>query len=406
MKQQIQQLLPLALLVSGLVASGVTWADTAANTVISNTVTVNYDDANGNAQPQETASVDLTVNLVAAAPQISTPADIDPATENSTQTLNYDVTATSNGPDTYNLNASSTDSNVSAPTFTSPTVTLGGTTIVNSVTAGDTNITVPFDDTSDGVVNDISSGDTIVLAPGGTKEVATVSGISENPGSNTATITVSSGLSNGFAVGDIIGQRQTVGVDITTGTISSGASGTHDVITNAESQTDNAQNTDSGTTTVTVRRPDLTVNKYVRNVTNANAGSGSITVNGNTYYASGVDGDPGDTMEYLVEVDNTNTNASQADNVVINDPIPKYTSYVGGSMKLDAATTSATGSGSFTALTDTLDDGDAGERDTGGDVYIYAGSGGDDSAAGAGNGTGGTLSQGEYSFGVFQVTID
>ena len=61
--------------------------------------------------------------------------------------------------------------------------------------------------------------------------------------------------------------------------------------------------------------------------------------------------------------------------------------------------------GGVTAYADTADNGDAAETD-GTTIYVYAGAGGDDTAAGLGNGTGGSLAGGETASVVFQVTID
>jgi hypothetical protein len=393
------------------------FASTAANTVISNTVTVDYANADGSQTYQETASVALTVNLVESAALITTePADIDPTSEGATENLVYTITSTANGDDTYDITPSSSDTDLDAPTFGGDaTITLGGTTVAATINNGDTTITVPYDGSDDDIINTLSGGETIVIDPNGAAIVATIaaSGVdtSNGPTNNTATITLTAGLTLGSSipVGTIIGERADATVTITAGNLQGAAvSGTHAVSINVASQTGTNPDVDSGTTNVVVRVPDLTVTKYVRNDTNPNGTGTSITVNGNTYYDSGVNGDPDDLMEYLIVIDNTTAGSDEATAIVISDPVPQFTTYETGTMALDSDTTSATGSGSFTAIADGDSDGDAGEFDSAGNgtVYIYAGNGGDDGAAGVNNGTGGSLDQGEYSFAIFQVRID
>lgn len=381
---------------------------TAANTTITNTVTVNYTDAASNAQTPVEASVDISVNLVASAPLLTSPADVDPTTEDTGVNLVYTITSTANGPDTYDFTSADTRTNMDADaTFTTPSVLLGATTVAAGITAADTVITVPFDGTDDSNVNGLVAGDTIVIDPTGVAEVATILSVDETTGaaSNTVTITLTAGTTNGFTYGTLIGEQATQTVTVTTDTITTGTSGTHSVLTTATSVADGAVFTTQGTATViTVRRPVLDVTKYVRNVTTVafNPLVADITVDGVDYYASGVSGNPTDTMQYLIVIDNSAAGAGTANNIVVSDPIPQFTTFVASSIELDD------GSGTFAAQDETADDGDAAELDTTGNgtVYVYAGAGGVDTAAGAGNGAGGTLLASEISYVIFQVTID
>lgn len=381
---------------------------TAANTTITNTVTVNYTDAASNAQTPVEASVDISVNLVASAPLLTSPADVDPTTEDTGVNLVYTITSTANGPDTYDFTSADTRTNMDADaTFTTPSVLLGATTVAAGITAADTVITVPFDGTDDSNVNGLVAGDTIVIDPTGVAEVATILSVDETTGaaSNTVTITLTAGTTNGFTYGTLIGEQATQTVTVTTDTITTGTSGTHSVLTTATSVADGAVFTTQGTATViTVRRPVLDVTKYVRNVTTVafNPLVADITVDGVDYYASGVSGNPTDTMQYLIVIDNSAAGAGTANNIVVSDPIPQFTTFVASSIELDD------GAGTFVAQDETADDGDAAELDATGNgtVYVYAGAGGDDTAAGAGNGAGGTLLAGEISYVIFQVTID
>ncbi len=381
---------------------------TAANTTITNTVTVNFTDAANNAQTPVTANVSISVNLVASAPLLTSPANVDPTTEDTAVNLVYTITSTANGPDTYNFSSADTPTNMDANAgFTSPSILLGATTVASAITAADTVITVPYDGSDDSNVNGLVAGDTIVIDPTGVAEVATILSVDETTGaaSNTVTITLTVGTTNGFPYGTTIGERDDVTVVVTTDTITGGTSGTHSVLTTATSDADAAVFTTQTTATViTVRRPALAISKFVRNDTPAttfNPGVADITVDGIDYYASGVTGNPGDTMQYLIVIDNSAAGAGTASNIVVSDPIPQFTTYQAGTIELDA-----TGTGTFVAQGDG-DTTDAAEFDgTAAIVYVYAGAGGSAGAAGFGNGTGGTLATGEISYIRFDVEID
>src|SRR5438067_12182349 len=77
-------------------------ASTAANTSITNTATVNYNDAGGVAQTAVTATVSVTVTLVPSAVTLSSPAHQTIA-QGTSDTLTYTITSTANGPEHYNL---------------------------------------------------------------------------------------------------------------------------------------------------------------------------------------------------------------------------------------------------------------------------------------------------------------
>lgn len=382
-------------------------ASTAANTTITNTVTVDYEDTASNPY-QETASVDILVNLVASAPLLSDPADVDPSTENTGVNLVYTITSTANGPDTYDFSSSDTTSNMDADAgTTSPSVSLGGTTLAVDAVATDTFIVVPYDgNDTDDIVNGIAAGETIVIGAN-----AYVVGTIDEAGTlsnNTVQIPLNSAITGAtVTIGQIVGERRDVTVTVTTDTITTGASGTHTIDTIATSSAPALEASLASSTVITVRRPVLTVTKYVRNVTVPVVGAGPYNFDGETWYSSGVNGKPTDVMEYLIVVDNSDPAASQADNIVISDPIPQFTTFAPASVLLDDDGTAAD-LASFASLDETADDADAAELDSAGNgtIYIYAGVGGDDTIAGAGNGDGGSLAQGESSRVIFRVTID
>jgi len=349
---------------------------------------------------------------VASAPILSSPADIDPALENTNYNLVYTITATANGPDSYDFSSDDTTTNMDADAgFTTPSATLGGTTVATAIIIGVTNIVVPFDGTDDSIVNGIAVGDTIVIDPSGTAEVRIVDSIDESSGGagNTVTITLTVATASAHASGLIIGERASVTVVATTDEVTTGASGTHSVLTTATSVADNTQNTTQTTATViTVRRPALVITKYVRNITDtALTGASPITIDTDTWYGTGVTGKPGDVLEYLIVVDNTDPDAAVASNIILTDPIAQFSTFEAGSILLDADG-SAANLAAFTAQDETADDGDAAEFDSTGNgtVYVYGGVGGDDSDVGASAGDGGSLAVGEISRVVFQVSID
>jgi len=398
---------------------GTAFATTAANTTITNTATVNYDDSAGNPQAAIPASVNVIVNLVEATPTLSAPSD-QSVFSGSSVDYTYSITANANGVDTYNLTSTETAADAgitgnvrvfrdSGDTANITTIDLGSTSVAAAVTitaAGTTNVTVPSDSAADASLNGLVAGDTVVV----NSVIHTIASITDNA-TGTSTLELNgNGVDNAVTVGMQIGQRDTFIFRVApTTTVDS------DTVTNRVDARDDAANAaaapDTTITTVNIA-PSMTVTKYVRNVLNAagNAGgAGAQTVNGATYYTSGVTGDPGDTLEYVIVVANA-ASAGTATDVIISDPIPTFTTYVANSLLLDNDTLADGSSVAGWAITptDTEDDGDEGEyRVANTTAYIYAGTGGDDTDAGAPPyGTGGSLAGGNYTFGAFRVTID
>lgn len=389
-----------------LIFSQHAFASTAANTTITNTVTVSFDDSVGNPQIDVDASTTVTVTLVAAAPTLNSPPNIDPTTEGALNPLTYIISSNANGPDTYTLGELSVDdANLSAPVMVNNApanpIALGATTLAVAAVLNDPTITVPYDGTNDTIVNGIAVNDWIVIGT----DVYQVTIIAETPASNSATLTLDNLIATAAAVGTIVGEQVTFTLDVTTGTLSAGSNGNHTITMTATSVADNSQSTPQATATIiTVRRPELTVGKFVRNVSQpAMTGSGASASDGtNQYWPTGITGEPGDILAFLIVVQNP-AGSGQATDVIIEDQIPPFTAYVAGSMLLDD------GLGPFNPVTDVDTDSDAGEYDgTAGSetVWIYAGSGGTGtSGAPYGDGTGGTLNGGETTRGVFRVTI-
>lgn len=324
----------LAFLMTALGAPAIAGASTAANTVITNTATVNYADAGGNAQTAVQASASVTVSLVPTAVTLSSPGN-QTIEQGNSATLSYTITSNANGPDTYDLTNADTRTNVAGGALTYPggnSIVLGGSTLADDADAGETTITTPYDGTNDSVVNGLAVGDTVVIGA----NAYVISAIVENPGSNTATITIPAITGATVATGAVIGERQTFSATQTSGTVTAGSSGTHSLVTTAASNTTPAVSTAQSTATViTVTRPSLTVQKLVS------------SDNGATFAAT-ANATPSTSLIYKIVI--TNTGVGVATSVDTTDVLPAYITYVAGSGK--RATAVATTYAAATALTE------------------------------------------------------
>jgi uncharacterized repeat protein (TIGR01451 family) len=310
-------------------------ASTAANTVITNTASVNYNDAGGNAQAQvDSLPVAVTVTLVPSAVTLSSPPNQTIA-QGTNATLTYTITGTANGQDTYTLSATATASNDSTVTPVLPAnITLGGTTLAATANAGDTSISVPYDNVAGTTVNGIGAGSVIVV--GG--NAYTVSSVTKNPAANTTTVALSTAIAGtAVAAGTIVGERKTFSETVASGNVTVGnSSGTQTVSTTAVSATSPAATTTQATATViTVNRPTLTVTKLVS------------TDGGTTFGASGA-AIPGTALIYKIIA--SNTGVTSASTVTFTDVVPQYLTYQAGTARF--ATVSATAYSAATALTE------------------------------------------------------
>jgi uncharacterized repeat protein (TIGR01451 family) len=310
-------------------------ASTAANTVITNTATVNFNDAGGVAQPAVSASATVTVLLVPAAVTLSSPPNQTIA-QGTNATLTYTITSTANGPDTYNLTSVATPTNDSGVTPTFPggaSVSLGGTTLAAAANNADVTVTVPYDNVGGATVNGIGVGSTIIV--GGNPY--TVTSVNKFPLTNTATIGIGAPIAGGVvAAGSIVGERKTFTETVPSGTVSSGNSGSQSVLTSATSATPpNPATAQTTATVITVNRPTLTVTKLVS------------TDGGTTFAASGT-APPGTVLIYKITA--TNSGATNASTVTFTDALPAYLTYQAGTGKF--AISAATAYGAATALTE------------------------------------------------------
>ncbi len=375
-------------------------ANTAANTTVRNIVTVSFADAANTAQTPVTSQVDVTVSLVKAAAtlvQVTADATIAP---NGTAVYTYSLTSNANGPDSHTVNTSLTTDQTPASTAVvagSP-VPLGATTVATAgsiAAAGTTGIIVPSDLVGGGAVNGIAAGDSVVI----NGQVFSVNSVTDNGGVGTSTVTVTgNGTVTAIAVSDLIRERATFTITIDPGTYTGPG---NKIVVNDTSATDGTNTSNTTTTTTTVSGVTLAVTKYVRCAAGSctNPGSPDFTLGGVNYYLSGVSGAPGAQLEYLVRIENAVGN-SLANDVVIDDPIPAFTTLSAGTL--------ATGdnAGAFTAATAVINDGDTGEV-VGNTVFLYPGTGGTDIDTGTGNpnGNGGSLAGGSSTYGRFSVLI-
>jgi uncharacterized repeat protein (TIGR01451 family) len=344
------------LAVGSLVSAGVAQANSAAGEVLTNVVTVDYADAGGTAQIQVFASVTVTIDHLASATLTGV---VTAQTTGSSSTLPADYTArltnTGNGSDSYNFTTtppSSVDNcsgggTLGSNSFSTPTpatLTLGASVTDASALLGATSISIPYDGTDDGTTRGLGDNATITIA--GNDYVITAGTIIETapaattlptpPALGTTTFTISPGLVGAITAGTQVGEYTTItyGATGNAGTTSSGASGCTHVDTVTATGTTatgtNAQSTPSVdfTTTVTPSAV-LLISKFVRNVDVPAKNTGGVDLTypsgGNEYRTSGkVSGNPGDVLEYAVQIQNTS--AGLATNVIFQDTLPPFTS--------------------------------------------------------------------------------
>lgn len=297
-------------------------ASTAANTTITNTVSVAYQDADLQPQPAVTATVSFTVALKPSSPVLVAVAADDTVSQNQAVPLVYTVASSANGPDTYQVTASVVSSQMQAtPTPTLPAnLQLGGTTLAADFSGGNV-ITVPYD----GVVatthvNQLAPGDRVRINSNIYTIASSGTPITKSPGTNTATITLTTPLSGpAVLAGAIVGEVVDFTVSINSGLIvnvaPAPAQGTHEVSATVTSTTLGTATVSQGTaTTVTVNRPMLTVTK-------------AVSADG-ADFVTPVSAQPGTEVIYKIVV--TNGGATTARSIVISDDIPAYLTFAGG----------------------------------------------------------------------------
>lgn len=318
----ISRFLPsLLMAVAITVAASTAFAKTAANTQILNTATLSYFD--GTSTKQSSSTVTVTVALVPSG------VDVTPGTNQTTTyngattklTNSFIVTATANGPDTYNVSAAiSASSNTGAPNAATATpqitsLTLGATvTVAGSTTKA---IVVPADgNATDSSVNGIAANSTVFI----NGEERDVESVVDNA-SGTSTITLKADLSSAPGAGMLVAGRRVVNVDVTAGTIVT----TGQDITIDKTLTVTSTSTGNPSKTSVAIRDTFTsgaanLAKYVRNTSKASGSGTPYVYNSTNYYRTGVSAAPGETLEYLLVA--INTTATPVKAAVVNDNLP------------------------------------------------------------------------------------
>jgi hypothetical protein len=321
----------LAVMAILLCLSAPAWANLAANTQILNQATLSYNDGSG--IKTATASVTVTVTLVCAAPTLiagapQTTSYSGPAT---ILTDSFIITATSNGPDTYNLSATvSGFTNTTGPTAVPVVATVQLGSSVTTVGSTATIIAVPADGNLPGEmpgVNGIQIGDTVFISG----DERTVINISDNA-TGTSTITLNAALTGGApGVGVTVGERKTVNTTVTSGTITtSGTDVTVSDTMTAISCAGGGASITSGAVLNTYTSGIASLTKYVRNVSVPSGTGTPYGYGGNNYYLAGVTAKPGETLEYVLVSNNSSlTGAVTAARVT--DAIPTaYVTFLAG----------------------------------------------------------------------------
>jgi hypothetical protein len=324
MKKTTRFLLSL-LLTTGLVLSGVStvWATVAANTQIINEATLSY--GTGVNAKTTKASVTVTVSLVSAlATGTGTGDQTTPYTQTDTPlTMQFVVTANSNGPETYNVTATNgttaNTTNPDDPLAPAPFILGASVTTSGSTT---TVIKIPSDGNSDGSINGLQVGDTVVI----NGEVRTIiaAGFSD-PATGTATITLDSPLTSAPLAGVPVQEQKIINVIAYSGTVQSVGD---DVVVPINLTITNSAGTTIAVTQEAIYTTGLaTLTKHVRNVTRAagnatGTGAQSFTFNSAspTFYTGGVTGETGDVLEYVLLIQNTGNGA--VPNMRVDDKIP------------------------------------------------------------------------------------
>jgi len=357
----VQGLFTILLLMVTVASASAQSSPTPEGTVIKNRAAASWTDANGNAYTPVTDSVTVTVGFKVGVDVTST-ATATPSSPSTGNTQSFTLNNTGNGSDTL-LVAVSTDAGITITSYhlngtsyatladlntalATAGVQSGSSILVDvaySVAAGaggnPMNLTLTATSRRDGtgtdtfttvVTPDVSSG--VSVAPDG----SLVDRLPSNGNSYTATYTVlNSGntavifdvaaTTTGSAV-NIVSVNGIAGSTLTLNILSGASStvtviytvqdvvaGSTDLITLTATSQASAAVTDDGTITVTVIRPNLTMDKvaYMNDQVTA-LGAGAVVV-------------PGQYIQYRIMVANSGT--ADAGSVEVSDPIPSQLTY-------------------------------------------------------------------------------
>ncbi|HEX2205408.1 MAG TPA: hypothetical protein VHG91_19010 [Longimicrobium sp.] len=347
---------------------------TAEGTVITNTATATWTDANGNTYTPATASVDVTVGFLAG-PDVSSPPTVSPASPSTGNELGYTITNSGNGTDSVSVSATAsagvsitgyvfegttftslTELNTALagkaiPAGSSITVTVvytvapgqGGESIPVSLTAtsrrtpatsdaSTTNVEPPVAASvnvtpDNGAVSRLPSNGTTYTATytvqntGNASDTYTL-GAAANPGGALTIVSVNGTAGSSGSVTVAAGGSTTVDVVYSVGDVAAGT--TDDLVLTATSG-NSAGTSDTGTYTVTVVRAAITMTKeaFRDDQTTAIGASDRVL--------------PGEYIQYRITVTNGGGAAATLTGTGygISDPLPSEVTYV--STSADAA---------------------------------------------------------------------
>lgn len=339
-------LLCLATLAVWAISAGA-WAVTPANTQLTATAKLTYTGNSTGITSSTTVTVQLVPSAVTIASTFSAPTASVNIAEGGSYSATYTIQSNANGPDTYTIATSYTNTNtvsgMATPTIsigstsnlTSTSVTLGATAAQTAAAIGDTSITVPADGKADSSVNGVAANDTVII--GGNKY--TVASVTDNA-SGTSIITLTSALTTAVSVGEGIYQYVSFTNQISNVGTQNGATNILNLQTTVISTTSSSA---AYTSAITINVVAISMTKYVRDVTTGSTGTTPATYGGHTYYQSGVKASPGDTLEYLLVVQTSTAGISGA---VLTDVLPNYTTYVANSTKQNGTAVSDASGGS------------------------------------------------------------
>jgi len=338
----------------------------AGNTIVRNTITVNYSDAKGNAQTAVTSTVDITINTVAATPTILSVAPSPGSTDGTgtTQAYTFRIRTNSNGPGAVTFaTADGTFTNIAAgaaPTLPA-SIYLGSTVIDPSeakigsaqTVANLASITfaVPNDNhavnntgaagvVGDLIINGLIIGDLVYIYSGaayyGPFTVGTVTDPAAGAGATAAPGSIQLINNTGASIGPFtpaygwqIVEARDVTVTATQGIVTDP---TLDAswITTLTATMAGAAAANTPTVTTNAHMGRIAITKYVRNVTTPVVGGGltstSPLTGANIFYTTGVNGKPGEYLEYLAVL--TDTGKGSATAVYATDVMPTYSTLV------------------------------------------------------------------------------
>lgn len=345
-------LLLATLLLSPTAAS----ASTSANATIHNKVTVSYQVASGGTPFFSHAFVNVTVATLGATPTVYPQLGI---TTTAATFVSYSsgFRSNSNGPDTYTLTVPTNVASNATPagaTTVIPvpnTVSLwGGITSAASVAGA---IVVPAGSTTGLTAGDIveiganryTVGD-LTAVPGVVASTNTTTGVTtpETPAQiPLAPIDGAPAITAGLiTAGTQVGEYVKVDLfSFTTGTPTSQTlPGTYLATINATPTATSIANAalpaGTATVTTTIQAVNLTITKAYRKLLSTDGVFGTAVVNPASYDNSGSP-KPGEKIEYLLTVINTNATQAASD-VIVTDPTPPYTTFVPGSISSGVGT--------------------------------------------------------------------